>query len=455
VTLEEELADIVGPQHVLIDADLRASYEVDWTGRFRGSCRCVVRPASTEQVVGVVRCCAAAGASITVQGGNTGLVGGAVPSAGDVLIDTRRLNTVGEYNAATQQIRVGAGATLGDVQRALVSLGRRIGVDLAARDTCTIGGMVATNAGGIEVLRHGMMRRQVAGVEVVLADGRVMASMSGLTKDNTGYDIAGLLCGSEGTLGIVTSVLLVTVPIDRDVSTALVAVATWTEAVDLANELRDTLDRVSSLEVMTDSGMALVAQHIGRPIPCQSPLWLLIEGPVDTDRLSECVGDRQALVASHPAQRHDLWQWRERHTEAVSALGVPVKLDVSLPLDHIADFVAAMPKQLVDHEQVIVFGHLGDGNLHVNIIGVLSRPPTEQEEQRAEQLTENVFRLTASLGGSISAEHGVGRAKKHWLHLSRSPEELHAMNAIRQALDPQRLFNPHITFDPPPSLGVA
>jgi FAD/FMN-containing dehydrogenase len=448
VTLEAALAHIVGLQHVVTDADMRAGYEVDWTGRFRGSCRCVVRPGSADEVAAVVRCCVTHSVPITIQGGNTGLVGGAVPSAGDVVVDTKRLNDVGGYNALTRQIRVGAGATLGAVQEVLKPLGRRIGVDLAARDTCTVGGMVATNAGGIEVLRHGMMRRQLAGVEVVLADGTVMSSMRGLPKDNTGYDLVGLMCGSEGTLGIVTSVLIDTVPIDSDVVTALVAVATWDAAVELASKLRDAFDRLSSLEVMTDAGMALVAQHSARPLPGVSPVWLLIEGPVDVELVARAVGDRPTLVAVHSAQRSDLWQWRERHTEAINAVGVPVKLDVSLPLDRITSFVAQLPQALTGNEHAIVFGHLGDGNLHVNILGVLSRQPTQYDEQRAELLTDAVFRLTASHGGSISAEHGIGRAKQQWLQLTRGPAELLAMGAVRDGLDPHRRFNRHIAFGP-------
>src|SRR3954470_22752710 len=241
MALPDSLRDAVGAQHVLVDGDLKKSYETDWTGRFTGSACAVVRPASTDEVVAVVRACAASGAAIVTQGGNTGLVGGGVPAGGEVLLSLLRLSELGDVDVAAAQVTVGAGATLSAVQGHARRLGLDVGVDLAARDSATIGGLVATNAGGLHVLRHGSMRAQVAGAEAVLADGTVVSRLAGLAKDNTGYDLVSLLCGSEGTLGIVTKVRLRLVPQLPHRAVALVALPSAAAAVALLPGLRRDL----------------------------------------------------------------------------------------------------------------------------------------------------------------------------------------------------------------------
>jgi len=237
-TLLVALRAVVGPGHVLVDPDLRASYEQDWTGRFGGSAGCVVRPADTAQVVAVVRACSAAGVPIVTQGGNTGLVGGAVPAGGEVVLSLRRLTTIGAVDVAAGQLTVGAGVTLADLQRHVRAAGADFGVDLAARDSATVGGLVATNAGGIRVLRYGSMRAQLMGAEAVLADGSVVSRLGGLAKDGTGYDLVSLLAGSEGTLAVLTTLRLRVVPLLRAGCAALLALESTQAAVDLLPLLR-------------------------------------------------------------------------------------------------------------------------------------------------------------------------------------------------------------------------
>ena len=257
----EELRAAVGAEHVLVDADLTASYETDWTGRFTGRAGCVVRPKDTEQVAAVLRACDQAGVPVVVQGGNTGLVGGGVPAGGEVLLSLTRLDELGEVDVAAGQVTAGAGVTLAALQAHARAAGLDFGVDLAARDSATVGGLVATNAGGIRVLRYGSMRAQLLGAEAVLADGSVVSRMAGLLKDGTGYDLVSLLAGSEGTLGVVTRARLRLVPRATARCVALLAMAGTQEAVDLLPGLRERLPSLSGAELVFAEGMALVRKH--------------------------------------------------------------------------------------------------------------------------------------------------------------------------------------------------
>jgi FAD/FMN-containing dehydrogenase len=432
------LRSVVGDAHVLVDADVRAGHEVDWTGRFAGSTPAVVRPGSTGEVAAVVAACAGAGVAVVPQGGNTGLVGGSVPLAGELVLSLRRLAALGEVDELSGQVTVGAGATLGAVQAHVAGSGWEVGVDLAARDTATVGGMVATNAGGLAFVRHGGMREQVVGVEAVLGDGSVVAHLGGLLKDNTGYDLPGLLCGSEGTLGVVTAVRLRLVPPAGARSTALVAVAGVASALNVVRDLRRAGVVLEAAELVLDDGMALVCEHLGvaRPLAA-APAYLVVEwaGPVDVLAEADVV---DAVVAEDAGRRASLWRYREAHTEAVNALGVPHKLDVTLPLPELSSFVddvRTAVAAVAPGARVVQFGHVADGNLHVNVVG----PPPEDEA-----VDETVLRLVAARGGSISAEHGIGTAKKRWLHLARSEAELAAFRSIKRALDPAGILNPNV-----------
>jgi FAD/FMN-containing dehydrogenase len=432
-----ELRSIVGGAHVLVEADVRAGHEVDWTGRFVGTTPAVVRPGTTDEVAAVVRACAGAGCALVPQGGNTGLVGGSVPLAGEVVLSTRRLAGLGPVDDLSGQVTVGAGATLGAVQAHVAGSGWEVGVDLAARDSATVGGMVATNAGGLAFVRHGAMREQVVGVEAVLGDGSVVSHLGGLLKDNTGYDLAGLLCGSEGTLGVVTAVRLRLVPPAGDRVTALVAVAGVASALAVVRDLRRAGVVLEAAELFLDDGMALVCGHLGvaRPLAA-APAYLVVEwaGPVDLLARAEVL---DAVVAEDAARRAALWRYREAHTEAVNALGVPHKLDVTLPLGELSAFVddvRAAVATVAPGATTVLFGHLADGNVHVNVVG----PPPEDES-----VDDTVLRLVAGRGGSISAEHGIGTAKKRWLHLARTDAEVAAFRAIKAALDPANVLNPN------------
>ncbi len=446
------LADLraaVGEEHVLVDRDLTASYERDWTGRFGGSAGCVVRPADTAQVVAVVTACAAAGQPLVTQGGNTGLVGGGVPAGGEVLLSLRRLTQLGAVDRRSGQVTAGAGVTLAALQRHVRAAGLDFGVDLAARDSATVGGLVATNAGGIRVLRYGSMRSQLLGAEAVLADGSVVSRMGGLPKDGTGYDLVSLLAGSEGTLGVLTALRLRAVPLLRAGCAALLAMDSTQAAVDLLPVLRERLPHLAAAELFYETGVELVRRHGGLPAPFAEdvPVYLLLECLDRTDPtddllavVAEAEGLLDARVASDAAGQRALWAYREQHTEAINAEGVPVKLDVSVPVADLPGLVERLPAVIAavaPAARAVLFGHVNEGNLHVNVLDAVDRH---------EQVTEAVLRAVAELGGSISSEHGVGRAKPGWLHLSRSAPEIAAMRAVKDALDPQGLLNPGVLF---------
>lgn len=453
--LLDALREVVGPDHVLVDADLRAGYEVDWTGRWGGRALAVVRPGSTAEVAGVVSACAAAGVSVLPQGGNTGLVGGSVPAGGEVLLSLRRLVDLGEVDALSGQVTVGAGVVLADLQEALAAGGRELAIDLAARGSATIGGLIATNAGGLRVLRHGTMRAQVVGLEAVLADGSVVSRLGGLAKDATGYDLSSLLVGSEGTLAVVTAARLRLVPRRPERVTALLALATVADAVAVAARLRDHLDSLDVAELVVGPTLALVAQERGLGTPfADLPVAALLvecgapaEAPVEalTDAVLACGSlVLDAAVSDRPADRARLWQHREEITEALQGAGPPRKLDVSLPLRCLAAFAEDVVREVPSSfpgATCHLFGHVLDGNLHVNVLGAADADGAAVDEL--------VLGLVAAAGGSIGAEHGVGRAKVRWLHLSRSPAELAAFRAIKAALDPAGTFSPGVLLPAP------
>jgi FAD/FMN-containing dehydrogenase len=444
------LRRVVGDAHVLDDPTVMASYESDWTGRFRGDARCVVRPGSTPDVVEVIQVCAAADVEICVQGGNTGLVGGSVPVDGAVLLSMLRLRDIEPVDEVAGQVTTGAGTTLASLQQVVRAAGFDVGVDFAARESCTIGGMVATNAGGERVLRYGTMRAQVVGVEAVLANGAVISRLAGLPKDNTGYDVVSLLAGSEGTLGVITRLRLRLVPLLAARAVALVAVADTAAAVHAVRAVR-TLPSLEAAELFYADGVALVRKHRGLPPPFSAPhaVYVLLECADRTDPIEElltavdALGDVvvDATVASDARGRASLWSYREAHTESISAEGVPVKLDVAVPLASFAEVCGALPgvvSAVAPGARTILFGHVNEGNLHVNVLDALDAD---------EAVTDAVLRLVASYGGSISAEHGVGRAKRAWLSLSRSTEEIAMMRAIKTALDPTFRLNPGVLFE--------
>lgn len=447
-----ELADVVGSPHVVTDPEVTAGYAVDWTGRYRGATPAVVRPGSTAEVAAVVACCRAHGIAVVPQGGNTGMVGGGVPRHGEVVVSLRRLDEIAPVDAGGGQLQAGAGATLRAVQDAARAAGWSYGVDLGGRDSATIGGNVATNAGGLRVLRYGDTRAQLLGAEAVLGTGATLSHLGGLVKDNTGYPWHALLCGSEGTLGIVTAVRLRLVPPAPARVAAVIGFERAPLAVAAAQQLRRSVPSLAAAELMVDAGVSLVCRVLGlaMPLPSAHAAYLLVEAadvtdpaPVLSAAVASLEGAREDAVATEPGPIAALWRYREGHTEAVNSLGPPHKLDVTLPYDALADMVERLPAvvaAVAPRAQVWLFGHVGDGNVHVNVTGV---------EPDDDAVDDAVFQAVAGAGGSISAEHGIGTAKSKWLHLNRSPAERAAFAAIKHALDPDGILNPHVLLGDP------
>ncbi len=381
------------------------------------------------------------------QGGNTGLVGGSVPETGEVVVDLRGLDSIGAVDTTAAQVTVGAGATLAALQAHVRSDGLSFGVDLSARDTATIGGMVATNAGGLHVVKHGSMRAQVLGVQAVLGTGELVeANLAGLLKDNTGYDLPGLLCGSEGTLGIVTAARLRLVPTPDGRLVALLGMASVADAVAALPVLR-ALPSLHAVELLLESGLAVVGDHLGAPSPVVGGCAVLVEVAGERAGLADELGvalDRlgdgvlSSAVADDPTGIARLWRWREAHSEAAASLGLVHKADVTLPVTELAVFVARVEDAVsgvAPGSTTLVFGHLADGNLHVNIVG----PPPDDDRP-----VDAVLDLVLELGGSVSAEHGIGTAKREWLVRQRGESAVAAMRAIKAALDPDGILNPRV-----------
>lgn len=431
----------------VVDPDVVASYTTDWTGRFVGRSPAVLRPTSVEEVAAVVETCRELGVELVPQGGNTGLVGGGVPLRGEVVLSLRRLDRLQPVDGLAGQVTAGAGVTVARLQSAAAAAGWAYGVDLGSRDSATVGGTVATNAGGIHMIRHGDTRAQVVGLEAVLGTGAVVSHLSGLLKDNTGYHLPGVLCGSEGTLGIVTAARLRLVPAPAFRTVAVAAFSSVAAAVAAAAHVRRSLPQLEACELFLASGLELVCRTAGLASPFAEPhaAYLLVEAADRTDP-TEALGDAaesangigDLVVAVDPSRRRELWRYREAHTEAINSLGPPHKLDVTVPAAEMAGFVERVPAVVAAQAPAArtwLFGHVADGNIHVNVTGV---PPEDDRVDAA------VFELVAETGGSISAEHGIGTAKRRFLHLSRSPAEIEAFRAVKRALDPDGILNPNV-----------
>ncbi|MPZ72703.1 MAG: FAD-binding protein [Nitriliruptorales bacterium] len=447
-SLAAALAGIVGDAHVLADEDLTRPFEADWSGRFSGWAAAVVRPADTDQVARVMRACADHGAQVVPQGGNTGLVGGGVPRNGEVVVSTTRLTSLGDVDRATAQVTAGAGVTISHLHAHAAAAGLGYGVDLASRDSATVGGTIATNAGGVNVVRYGSTRAQVIGVEVVLANGQVLRRLDGLAKDSTGYDLPGLMTGSEGTLGIITAARLRLVPALSHRVVALLGVASTAAALDVLAAVRH-LASLQAIEWFHRRTLDIVRDHAGLPDPLRAtyPTYVVVECAAAADpseelaaALEHCAAVGDIAVATDRAARERLWSYRERAAEALSAAGIPLKYDVGVPPDRLVEFERrAFDLCAAEGGQLFVFGHLAEGNAHANVLGV---------DPDDEALDDALLRLVAQLGGSISAEHGIGVAKRPWLGLTRDETDMAAMAAVKAALDPADLLNPGVLLPP-------
>lgn len=441
------LADAVGQAHALVDPDLTAPYETDWTRRYSGRAAAVVRPGNTEEVAEVLRVCSGYGARVIPQGGNTGLVGGGVPRGGEVVLSLRRLDRLGDVDVAAGQVSAGAGVTIADLHGHAGASGMAYGVDLASRDSATVGGTIATNAGGVNVVRYGSTRSQVIGIEAVLADGRVLRRMHALAKDSTGYDMPGLLTGSEGTLAVITAARLRLVAAPKARVVALLGLGSTAEALAVLRAVRH-LPSLLAAEWFSQHGMEIVRSHAGLsdPLPAPHPTYVLLECASNADPSDELgaalqgcsvVGD--VAVATERSDRARLWSYRERAAEAISAAGIPLKYDIGVPPDRLVEFerdAATICERFGG--RLFVFGHLAEGNAHANVLNV---------DPDDEDIDDALLRLVASLGGTISAEHGVGVLKRRWLPLTRDDTDRAAMRGVKAALDPAGLLNPGVLFD--------
>ena len=461
--LLDRLRGTVGAANVLSDGDLTA-WEQDWRKRMRGKALAVVRPGSTQEVAVVVRACAEAGASIVPQGGNTGMVVGAIPDASgtQVVLSLTRMNAVRGIDSANLTMTVEAGCVLQAVQDAAAKAGFLFPLSLAAEGSCTIGGNLSTNAGGTQVVRYGNARDLCLGLEVVNAQGETWNGLAGLRKDNTGYDLRDLFIGSEGTLGVITAATLKLYPMPAATLTAWAAVPDVERAVQfLGRAHRELGAGLTGFEMMGQFALSLVTRHFPQqrvPFQADSPFCVLVE---NSDHESEsharaqfeslleaamedgCVTD--AVVAENLKQAQQLWHIRESIPLAQAEEGLNIKHDISIPVSRIPAFCEATDALLraaIPGVRLVNFGHLGDGNLHYNVQAPVGSDPLAFLRDWEPRVNEIVHDSVQEFGGSISAEHGIGSLKVDKLPHYKDPAALAMMRAIKRALDPQNIMNP-------------
>lgn len=461
-SLIPSLQEAVGSAHVLTEGDLSA-WENDWRKRWKGRARAVVVPANTDEVSQVVRMCTAHGVSLVPQGGNTGLVGGGVPddSGTQVVLSLKRMNRVRALDSANLTMTVEAGCVLQSIQEAAQAQSLLFPLSLAAEGSCTIGGNLATNAGGTQVLRFGNARDLCLGLEVVTPQGQIWNGLSGLRKDNTGYDLRHLFIGSEGTLGIITAATLKLFPAPRSTVTALAACQSLGDCIQLLTLAQSRLGAsLTGFEVMNRFSLDLVARHFPHlPRPLNPCTWTVLIESSDSDadmvarerfenflqHALETHLIQDAAMAETLAQAKAMWHLRESIPLAQSEEGLNVKHDIALPISAIPDFVAstdaALTKAFVG-ARLVNFGHLGDGNLHYNVQAPPGREASTFLADHEAQINHIVYDAVQARGGSISAEHGIGMLKRDELTQRKSAVALSMMRAIKQALDPGHLMNP-------------
>lgn len=453
----------VGPAGWTDDPARLAPHLVDWRGRKRGTAELMISPATTDELAAVVRAAASGRVGLVPQGGNTSLCGASVPEPGGgaVLVSLARLRRIRSVDAQDHSLVAEAGVTLAEVHAAAEGADRMFPLSLGAKGSATVGGLVSTNAGGVQVLRYGTMRALTLGIEAVLPDGSVLDQLSALRKDNTGYDIKQLLIGGEGTLGFVTAAALKLVPRPLSLATAFVGLASAAQALALLARLRAaTGDAIDSFELMPRDGLDLVFEHIPDtrdPLAGRHAWYVLVEatsaraGDPLGETLEAAIGAAieageaaDAVIAASEAQRAALWKLRETLPEAERVDGASVKHDVSVPVARMPAFIAEATPAIErgwPGTRVLAFGHLGDGNVHFN-----ARPPQgvsyEAFREHGPAITRLVNDITVAHGGSISAEHGIGTLKREELARLGNPAKLAAMRAVKAALDPLGIMNP-------------
>jgi len=446
--MKEALSGIVGKSNVLSSPEESKPYFTDWRRQYSAAAECVVRPASTAEVAQVVALCARQGVAIVPQGGNTGLSGGSVPTGGrrEIVLALGRMNRILEMDLVNDTATVEAGCILSTVQQAAGEAGRLFPLSLAAEGSCQIGGNLSTNAGGVNVLRYGMAREQLLGLEVVLPDGRVWNGLRGLRKDNTGYDLKQLFVGAEGTLGIITAAVLRLYPKPTASAIAWIEVTNPRHAVELLGHLRSKCgNRISAFELLSRSCVDAVLAHrpsVKDPLP-GSGAWYVLTQLDDSgshaeleERLEAAIGEGyNAVIAKSASEAKALWGIRETLPEAQF---INVKHDVSVPISKTPELIERAERELKaawPEVRMFAFGHVGDGNIHLNV------GPETLVAQR-EAVNRVVYDVVAGLGGSISAEHGLGQLKRAEILRHKDPLEMELMRALKRALDPKGLMNP-------------
>jgi FAD/FMN-containing dehydrogenase len=463
VELTERLSSLLGPAGWLTNPADTAPFLTDWRGNYAGKALGIARPATTEEAAAVVKLCSEYSHPMVPQGGNTGMVGGGIPDASGhaVVICTQRMNRIRAIDPAGNTIIAEAGCILANLQSAAQDQDRLFPLSLASEGSCTVGGNLSTNAGGTQVVRYGNMRDQVLGLEVVLPSGEIWSSLKGLRKDNTGYDLKHLFVGAEGSLGLITAAILKLQPLPKTRVTALVAVESPAGAVALFANIRNVFgDRLEGFEIFSALCLQLVLKHIPgtrEPFATPAPWHVLIE-LADTqsdaplaDSLeaalgaaAECGEILDAVIAASEAQAVELWKLREEISEAQKREGKSIKHDISVPISRLPEFIDkadAALQQAFPGIRIVNFGHIGDGNLHYNC----SMPEGEDNLRifaRSDEVNRVVYDIVNEVGGSISAEHGLGVLKREEILRHKSPVEMQLMRAVKQALDPHNLMNP-------------
>jgi FAD/FMN-containing dehydrogenase len=454
------LKEAVGPKGFSEDPDEIAPHLVEWRSKYRGTTPLLLKPRTTGEVSAILAICNETTTAIVPQGGNTGLVGGQMPLHGEILLSLSRLDRIRRVDAADMSLVAEAGVVLAKVQEAALAADRLFPLSLAAEGSCTIGGNLSTNAGGVNVLRYGSARALVLGIEVVLADGRALDMLRTLRKDNTGYDLKQLFIGAEGTLGVITAAALRLFPKPTSQETAFLAVPDPKAAVALLHRLQDaTGGLVSAFELIGRQGLEFVLAHIPGtidPLAAPSPWYVLAEvagsehlplkdvvekalaAAVDTGLASD------AVFAASEAQRHALWHLRESLSEAQKFEGASIKHDIAVPIERVPEFLAqgiAAVAARVAGVRPVPFGHLGDGNIHFNF-SVPKGGDNEAFLARWSEVSRVVHDLVHQFGGSISAEHGLGVMKREEIRRYKSDTEMDVMRALKKTLDPKNILNP-------------
>jgi len=459
----EQCQKIVGITNVLTSDFDKQPFLYDWSKRYSGKAIAVLKPKNVEEVAALVRLCNRDNIAITPQGGNTGLCGGATPRShgSSVVISTVRLNTIREIDLDNSTITVDAGAILSTVQETALNADKLFPLSLAAEGSCTIGGNLGTNAGGVQVLRYGNMRDLTLGLEVVTAAGEILHGLRGLRKDNTGYSLKDLYIGSEGTLGIITAATLKLYPLPKSKTTSLVAIKNIESAIKLIDLARKRCNSdLTAFELISTRALGLITnqEKWSSILNAKSGWAILLEFSSMEDsehsrsQLETLLTEafelglvEDAIVANSIQQSKDLWRARESIPEAQLKLGTIIKHDISIPISKISDFVKDTELKLKDRWpeiQTIVFGHVGDGNLHYNLAPITANDPLNDMESKRQAINELVHNQVYLYSGSFSAEHGIGQAKREELPFRKGAVEIELMKAIKKALDPKNLMNP-------------